>query len=122
MFFNKKETTAVTNWNMLEKVEDLDKVDESSKSKPALIFKHSTRCSISSMMLSKFERNYQPDANFDVYFLDLIANRDVSNAIESRYNVRHESPQSILIKDGQVIHHTSHMGISFDELNNASIA
>lgn len=122
MFFRSKskEQNEIT-WNILEHVHDLDELDQHSHSKPVLLFKHSTRCSISAMALSRFERQYHNEANFDIYFLDLIARRDVSDSIEDRYGIRHESPQVILVKGGKAVYHNSHNGIDFDEINHVSL-
>ncbi len=103
-------------WNILSDKEQFGEINEISQNNPVLIFKHSTRCMISSMALGRLERKWK-DSNIKPYFLDLIANRDVSNGVESFFGVRHESPQAILIKDGKVVFHTSHNGIDFGELN-----
>lgn len=115
--FSKSEKVDIP-WNQLVDINELNQIDEISKEKPVLIFKHSTRCSISAMSLSRFERSYQSETAFMPYFVDLIAFREVSNRIAEKYGVRHESPQTILIKDGKAVFHSSHMGISYDELNN----
>ncbi|WP_421763810.1 bacillithiol system redox-active protein YtxJ [Ekhidna sp.] len=114
--FSKSEKVDIP-WNQLTDVNELIQIDEISKEKPVLIFKHSTRCSISAMSLSRFERSFESEAAFTPYFVDLIANREVSNKIAEKYGIRHESPQTILIKDGKSVFHSSHMGISYDELN-----
>lgn len=107
-------------WNQLSTIAQLEEIERVSENKTVLLFKHSTRCSISSMALNRFERSYDENASFDPYYLDLIAHRDVSNEIAARYGVRHESPQAILIKNGKAIFNASHMGINYDELNEAA--
>lgn len=106
------------NWKHLTARDELKKIDDLSKSKPVIIFKHSTRCSVSAASLHRLERkwDYAEAANVEPYFLDLISYRDVSNEITSRYGVNHESPQLLLIKNGTCIYNNSHFGISFDEL------
>ena len=104
-------------WNKLSEVDQLEEIDKRSQEKPVVLFKHSTRCSISSMALSRFERSFKEDAEFEPYYLDLITNRDVSNLIAERYNVTHQSPQAILIKNGKAIFDSSHTAIDFMELN-----
>ena len=113
--FSKKEKVEIP-WNILNNNDQLDQIDESSKQKPILLFKHSTSCPISAMALNRFEREYQQDASFDLYYLDLIAFRDISNEIANRYEVRHESPQVLLIKNGSATFNTSHTAISFEEV------
>ena len=114
--FSSKERESLP-WNNLSNISQLEEIDKASEEKPILLFKHSTRCSISAMALGRFERSFREGASFDPYFLDLIAHRDVSNEIADRYGVRHESPQAILIRNGKAVYETSHMGIDFNELN-----
>lgn len=104
-------------WNNLESVEQLAEVQQKSKEQPVLIFKHSTRCSISRTALDRLERNWE-DAGTDLqpYFLDLIAHRDVSNSIANTYNVQHESPQVLIIKDGKSVYDKSHLEIDFKSI------
>lgn len=97
-------------WIPLESFDQLSEIEASEK--PVIIFKHSTRCGISTMVLRKFERNFTIDDNqLKMYFLDLIAYRSISNKIAGDYDVRHESPQLLLIKNGKAIAHNSHSGI-----------
>lgn len=115
--FSKSEKVSIP-WKHISSISHLDEIDKRSEEKPVVLFKHSTRCSISAMSLSRFERSYEGDATFEPYFLDLIANREVSNTIAERYGIRHESPQTILIKNGKAVFDASHMSISYTELNN----
>ncbi len=105
-------------WEYLKTRADLNKLDAESYSGPVLIFKHSTRCSISAASLNRLERNWddQKTGDLKAYFLDLISYRDISQEISSRYGVEHESPQLLLIKDGHCIYTASHFGINFEEL------
>lgn len=99
-------------WEQLERMEQLDELTELSKSTPVVIFKHSTTCGISRMALRGFENNYDyKEGQLKAYFLDLKQYREISNAIAERFNVQHESPQLLLIKNGTVTYHTSHSGI-----------
>lgn len=78
----------------------------------SIIFKHSSRCGISSMVLRKFETQVKkkcPDCNY--YFVDIIRNRQISNLVQEKTAIRHESPQAILMENGQVVEHGSHGGI-----------
>ena len=112
-----KEEIVETPWHVLSNMEQLEEIIEESKSKPVAVFKHSTRCGISRMVLKQFEKNYDLDDNqLKLYFLDLLQNRDISNEIAARFKVHHESPQMIVLKDGEVIHHDSHQGIDANHL------
>jgi bacillithiol system protein YtxJ len=105
------------NWKPLEHLIQLDAITEQSFQKPQVLFKHSTRCSISTMALNRLMR-LNPDfyQQADFYYLDLIAHRDVSAAIAERYHVHHESPQVIILKQGDATYDASHMEITVDEL------
>ena len=103
------------NWHPITNIEQLDSIQEASYHKPQLIFKHSTTCSISKMALSRFERNEAPDS-IDFYYLDLLNYRSISNAIAEKFQVHHESPQVILIKNGECTYDESHYGIMMDEV------
>ena len=100
-------------WTNVTSVDQLQEVLESAKEKPVLLFKHSTRCSISSMALSSFESDWSSENELcDLYFVDLLRHRDVSNAIASETGVAHQSPQAILIDGSEVVYHASHSSIS----------
>lgn len=95
----------------------IDHVRSISFDLPVLIYKHSTRCGISSMMLGRLERDYEPEeAHMQWYILDLIRFREVSEAVADQFGVLHESPQVLLIIKGKVVYHNSHGGISFKAL------
>lgn len=105
------------NWNNLNSVKQVRKIVERSHQVPCVIFKHSTRCSISTMAKMRLESNWDISENeIEPYFLDLIAFRDVSNFIASELQVHHESPQIILIKNGEVTYDASHLDITVDEI------
>lgn len=118
MFWKKeKEAKAEIQWNLLEGSEQLDQIVEESKSQPVLIYKHSTRCGISGMTMNRLERSWSDDLNkLKVYYLDLIAFRALSNEVANKFGVYHESPQVILIKEGNAIYDASHMDISTDQI------
>lgn len=104
------------NWTELTDLLQLNEIDAISNEKPVVIFKHSTRCSISRMALKQFEREYDLENVVDAYFLDLIAHRDISNEIAKRYDVYHESPQLILIRNGKAVYDVSHSDIDAEAL------
>ncbi len=107
------------NWIPLHTDLQLQQLIEQSAVKPQLIFKHSTTCSISSMAKNRLERQIAPP-NIDFYFLDLLAYRPLSRAVSEQFNVQHQSPQVLLIKNGQCIYDESHTGISMDEIEEQS--
>ena len=106
------------NWIPLESQEQLDTIVQQSSNVPCVIFKHSTRCSISSMAKSRLENTWDFSSEEVVpYYLDLIANRSISNAIAEKFSVYHESPQLLLIRDGECTYDASHLDISVTELH-----
>lgn len=103
-------------WNRLENMSQLDKITEESYHTPIVIFKHSTRCSISRMALKQFELTFDLPHLVTPYFLDLLEYRDISNEIAARFGVIHQSPQIILIKDGKAVFDASHEQIDVHDL------
>jgi len=103
------------NWKTLSSVEQLATIKTASYEHPQVIFKHSTRCSISSMVLSRLERSEIPP-HIDFYYLDLLTYRPVSNQVAEDFSVYHESPQILLIKNGECVYDESHQGINMDEI------
>ena len=102
-------------WIHLTDEEQLKQVINKSQIRPQVIFKHSTRCSISAVALQRMQKAQQPDG-LDFYFLDLLAHRPLSNKIAEIFGVHHESPQVLLIKEGKCIFDESHLGISMNDL------
>lgn len=99
-------------WQPLSDVSQLDIIAEKSKTKTQLVFKHSTRCGISSMVMKQFVSAYDVDNNADLYYLDLLSYRDVSNEVGYKFQVMHQSPQLLIIKNGVVVAHASHGAIN----------
>lgn len=100
-------------WINLQSVAQLDEIQEKSKGRAQVIFKHSTTCGISRMVLNMFSSGYNLEVDqIDLYFLDLHAHRDVSNEVAIKFQVIHQSPQLLVIKNGTTVFHTSHGAIS----------
>ena len=99
-------------WIPLTSLDQLQEIAEKSKGKTQLIFKHSTRCGISRMVINQFIENYDLETNADLYYLDLLSYRDVSNEVAYKYNVIHQSPQLLIIKNDIVAKHASHGAIN----------
>ena len=114
----KNETSAPeAKFYTLNSIEQFDEIDFVSQNKPVVLFKHSTRCSISRFALKQFDNEYHfTEDQMDWYLLDLLNYRELSNVIESRYDVTHQSPQIIVIKKGKAIFNTSHDAIDAGEL------
>ena len=112
------------NWIALTSLDQLEEMTTISKENPVLIFKHSTRCSTSRITFDRLHRNHKPGELEGVrkYFLDLISYRDVSTAIAQKFEVVHESPQAILIKNGKAVYTASHFEIDYSSIKEASEA
>jgi len=102
-------------WIHLTGEEQLKNITSKSQNRTQVIFKHSTRCSISSMVLQRLQKA-QPPGDVDFYFLDLVAFRSLSNKIADVFKVHHESPQILLIQNGECVYDESHTGISMGEI------
>lgn len=103
-------------WNALTDLGQLEVIVEESKQSPVVIFKHSTRCSISRMALKQFENEFDSENKIKPYFLDLLEYRAISNEIASLFDIMHQSPQMIVIKNGIVVHDASHGDIHVEDL------
>jgi bacillithiol system protein YtxJ len=114
---SKDNSSSGMDWNDLTDLKQLDEIISESEQTPVVIFKHSTRCSISRMALKNFEREYNIEiGDAKPYFLDLLEHRNISNEIALRFEVVHQSPQLILIKNGKAVYTTSHSDIDAVEL------
>lgn len=107
------------NWIPLEHVGQLDELVAYSEQNTVLIFKHSSRCSVSRFALKQFERDFDIEnlgTEVLVYFLDLLQYREISNEIAGRFQVTHQSPQLILVKNGKSVYDVSHSDIDAAEI------
>ncbi len=107
--------TVEMQWIELKSESQLEEVLKNSEIRPQVIFKHSTRCSISSVALQRLERSIAPP-DTDFYFLDLLKFRPLSSKVAEVFKVYHESPQILLIRNGECVFDESHTGISMKEI------
>ena len=113
---NQDSSSNKINWIPLQDLGQLNEIMNFSNEKPVVIFKHSTRCSVSRFALKQFENEFDLGDKVDAYFLDLLEHRAISNEIASRFGVYHQSPQLLLIKDGKSVYDVSHSDIDAEEL------
>ena len=110
------------NWLSLTEINQLDDLFEKSVNQKVIIFKHSTRCSISTMIKDRLERNWPIDLeNQKIYYLDLLNHRDISNAIADKTGIEHQSPQVVIIENGICIFYANHNFINADAIKNELI-
>lgn len=110
--FSKTPKPEALPWIEITSTNQLSELLHNIGEKPVLLFKHSTRCSISSMALNGFERNWSTGRELcDLYFIDLLKYREVSNLIAELTGVVHQSPQAIVIKGKEIVYDESHSGI-----------
>lgn len=106
------------NWNSIQSTQEVLTIAERSKQVPCLIFKHSTTCPISGIAKMRLEGDWDfPEDKLEVYYLDLLRHRDVSNFIAQHFAVHHESPQVLLIRDGMCTYDNSHLDINVAEIH-----
>ena len=104
-------------WVNLKSTSQIDEITNDNSSETILILKHSTRCSISSMAMNRLEGSWNESKTpIKTYYLDLIAHRDISNYIADKFSVYHQSPQVLLIKNGDCFYEETHMGIRYEEI------
>jgi bacillithiol system protein YtxJ len=106
------------NWSALTREEQIQEIIAESKQQPVVIFKHSTSCSISATAKGRLERQWGDNGLKEVkpYYLDLLAYRPISNLVARAFDIEHESPQLLLIRDGACIYDASHLGIRLEEV------
>lgn len=109
----KEAKDSYTPWIPLISLSQLEEIKEQSKSEVIAIFKHSTRCGISRMVLKQFENSFSEEMkNFKIYYLDLLRYRVVSDEVAATFQIVHQSPQILIIKDQLAIAHASHYEIT----------
>ena len=112
---SEEEKSGETFWKSIKSEEDLQSAIAESTEKKVVIFKHSTSCFISKTVLKNFEKEVaNSDKDVSYYFLDLLANRSISNKIADDLGVTHQSPQLIVLENGKAVANASHQSISVD--------
>jgi bacillithiol system protein YtxJ len=106
-------------WILLEDASQIAQIKSDSNLRPQVIFKHSTRCSISVTAKARLDKAGFPDG-LDFYYLDLLSYRTLSSQIAEDFSVFHESPQALIIKNGHCVYDESHLGISMNEIVSAA--
>lgn len=109
------------NWIEIKSEADLTRIVEESfqDNIGVAIFKHSTRCSISAVAKMRLSSFWDFNEELPIYYLDLVALRNVSNLIEEQFNIKHESPQLLVVKDGNCVYNESHLAISVKDIHKA---
>ena len=115
---DKAEKKTYLNWIPLNDINQLEEIKEISKNESVLIFKHSTRCGISSMVIKQFEKLFQEEhTNLKVYYLDLLRYRNISDEVGYTFQVMHQSPQLVAIKNENSVFNASHYDITLTDLS-----
>ena len=108
----KQETVSHIKWIPLTSLEQLKTIKNQSKKEPVAIFKHSTRCGISSMVIKRFVSSFDESLkDFKIYYLDLLTYRELSAEVGYEFQVLHQSPQLLVIKNQVAVAHASHYDI-----------
>ena len=104
------------NWISINSLEGLNSALMGSE-KPKVFFKHSTRCGISVMALKSFEKTFaNSNVDCELYYVDLLRYRDVSNKLEYITSVKHESPQVLVLLNDKILYSASHSSIDAKQL------
>ena len=108
-------------WLPLTQAEQLAELARESHEHPVLIFKHSTTCSISAAAKGKIERQWADSgvADTPIYYLDLLRFRPLSGQVAAQFGIEHQSPQLLLIRNGECIYNASHLSIRLAEVKQA---
>jgi len=108
----KEEKTSFLHWIPLTSIAQLEEIKKESITQSVLIFKHSTRCGISNMVIKQFEKLFTEEhQKLKVYYLDLLNHRDISAEIGAVFQVMHQSPQLLIIKNEVSVYDASHQDI-----------
>ena len=111
-----EKTVSKVNWVQLSDLGQINEIKDLSHEKTVVIFKHSTRCSISRMVLKQFENEYNLENKLELYFLDLLEHRDISNEIANSFGVVHQSPQLIVVQNSVSVYNASQESIDANDL------
>lgn len=103
-------------WINITSLNQLAEIEQASIAKPQIIFKHSTRCSVSVMVKNRLDKEDFGEIIADFYYLDLLNYREISNKIAEVFHVHHESPQILIIKNKECVYDESHLAITFDDI------
>lgn len=104
-------------WYQIASMDELNEAEKESHKRAIAIFKHSVTCGVSAHAKHRMENGFDLDPeSCRLYYLDLLSNRDISDEIARRYDVRHQSPQMIIIQNGKAVFDTSHHAVSLDTL------
>jgi bacillithiol system protein YtxJ len=105
------------NWIPLKSLDQLEEINQISNKEAIVIFKHSTRCGISRMVIKSFEKQFDDTmSTLKVYYLDLLNYRELSSEVGFKYQILHQSPQLLVIKNEIAVEHASHYDITTIDL------
>ncbi|MDZ7807262.1 MAG: bacillithiol system redox-active protein YtxJ [Gracilimonas sp.] len=115
--FKSDKSDKMQHWNTVSVRENITSLIERSREQPQLIYKHSTRCSVS--FITKEDLDYHVEQiakHADLHLINVVEQRDLSNYLSQTLNIRHESPQALLLRDGQVTWTGSHWNVKAKEI------
>lgn len=101
-------------FNSLEDAQSLERMFQLSNEQPVILFKHSLTCPISSAAYQEMSQLAS-----EVALIVVQRARDLSREVETRTGIRHESPQAIILRKGEVVWHASHWKITSDAVEQA---
>ena len=103
----------------LHEEQDLQPLLEHSQKKPVVFFKHSTQCSRSAVAHDEVQKFASRHPDVPCGMVLVIEDRELSESMEERFGVRHESPQAIVVSNGKPVWHASHLRVTAKALEDA---
>lgn len=94
---------------------ELDDWFARSNDEPVLLFKHSNTCPVSAAAYGEMERVMSAEVGLIVVQKD----RELSREVEQRTGVRHESPQALVLRRGEVVWSASHFAVTAEAVEDA---
>ena len=120
--YNRSANLVSMNWKHLTSIVDLDTAIASSENGTVVLFKHSTRCSISRMALKMIESDWDDSLEgVEAYFLNLLDHIDISAAISEKLGIEHQSPQMLILQSGTSVFHANHSSINVADVKKFSV-
>lgn len=99
--------------------QDFRQLVQNSEKRPVFLLKHSTRCPISGSAWRAFQQFDAKQPEAELWRVLVVENATLSSAIAQEVEVRHQSPQVLLLHRGKVVWNDSHWSIKVDALQDA---
>ena len=102
--------------NVLESLYENEAFDRLLDEPLAIVFKHSSTCGISARAHGEVEKFLSEHPERRIHKVEVLGARAVSDYIEEKTGIRHESPQLLVLRDGEVVWHGSHSRVTAEAI------